>query len=248
MKQPNILMYHRIEIDNANLFNDLYYRRNMVVSLQNLFETIDNFLQNGFKFGNIETCLKSEKYFHLSFDDGFKEHLEIAKILKQKYSVDYDCITFSINVGNSYFQNFSGMDLIYSIFQHNTQEKLLYFLNFEATNDFQTIKNKVFSLQKKKILELSNQFLELQPSLQNIFLNENEIKELSNIFSIASHGITHRFLTFDIENSKYEIQQSKEFLESELNRKIDVFCYPEGKTIQLYTNSVKLLVTNTHYQ
>jgi len=229
MKQPNILMYHRIEIDNTNSINDLYYKRNMVVSVQNLFDTIDTYLQNGLKFGNIESCLKFENCFHLSFDDGFKEHLEIAKIIKQKYNADYDCITFSVNVGNSYSQTYTGMDLIYSIYANNQQSKLLEIINIKQTIDLQIIKNHIFTLTKNDILELSNKFSDLYPKLQNTFLTESEILELSKHFSIASHGITHRFLTSDIENSKIEIQQSKEFLERKINRNIDTFCYPEGK-------------------
>ncbi len=229
MKQPNILMYHRIEIDNTNSINNLYYKRNMVVSVQNLFKTIDTYLQNGLKFGKIQSCLKFENCFHLTFDDGFKEHLEIAKILKQKYKIDFDCITFSVNVGNSYFQIYTGMDLIYTIFANNQQSKLFETINIKQTTDLQSIKNHIFTLNNNEILELSNQFSDLYPKLQNTFLTESEILELSKHFSIASHGITHRFLTSDIENSKIEIQQSKEFLERKINRNIDTFCYPEGK-------------------
>lgn len=233
-------MFHRVKIDNSNSINDLYYKRNMVVSIYNLFELIETYLQNGLKFGNIESCLKDNNFFHLSFDDGFKEHLQIAKILKQKYNIDYESITFSINVGNSYFKTYIGMDLIYLIFSKKQQSKLFEILNLKHTNDFQIIKNYIFSLTKNDILELSNKFSDLYPDLQNIFLTESEILELSKYFSIASHGETHRFLTSDIENSKNEIQHSKEVLESKINRQIDIFCYPEGKNnsvIQSFCNS-----------
>ena len=240
MMRPNILMYHRIEINNKNLINDLYYKRKMVVSIQKLFDTIDTYLQNGFKLGNIENCLKYENYFHLSFDDGFKEHLEVAKRIKHRYKADYDCITFSVNIGNSYFQTYTGMDLIYSIYANNQQSKLFEIINMRQTTDFQTIKNHIFTLTKNNILELANQFSDLYLKLQNTFLTERDILELSKHFSIASHGITHRYLTSDIENSKIEIQQSKEILESKINRNIGTFCYPEGKndkTIQGYVKA-----------
>ena len=229
MKQPNILMYHRIELSNTNSISDLYYKRNMVSHAQSLFNTIDTYLQNGLKFGSIESCLKFENCFHLSFDDGFKEHLEIAKNIKQKYKPDYDCITFSINVGNSYFRIYTGMALIYSIYANNKQSKLFNLLHIKQTTDLQKIKKHIFTLHKNDILALSNQFPDLYPKLQNTFLTESEIVKLSKYFSIASHGITHRYLTADIENSKIEIQQSKKIIDSKINRSIDTFCYPEGK-------------------
>jgi len=123
------------------------------------------------------------------------------------------------------------MDLIYSIFETKQQSKLFEIIKFNQTQsyDFQIIKNLIFNFCKNELLELSNQFSDLHAKLKNTFLNAQEILELSKHFSIASHGVTHIFLTSDIENSKIEIQQSREFLESKINRKIDTFCYPEGK-------------------
>jgi peptidoglycan/xylan/chitin deacetylase (PgdA/CDA1 family) len=237
MNQPNILMYHRIEIENA--INNLYFKRKMVVSFSTLCETIDNYLLNGYLFGSIENCLQSEKYFHLSFDDGFKEHLKVAKLLKLKYNIENNCITFSINIGNSYLKCFTGMDLIYSIFETNQQSKFFNIVNLAQTQSFEfnQIKNIIAILNKNELLELSNQFSDLYPNLKDVFLSPQEVIELSKLFSIASHGITHRFLTYDLENSEIEIENSKTFLEKELNQPIEVFCYPEGKnnsTIQKF--------------
>jgi len=231
MKQPNILMYHRIELENTNSINDFYYKRNMVVSFSNLCKTIDYYLLSGYLFGNVENCLQNEKYFHLSFDDGFKEHLKVAELLKQKYQIEKQNVTFSINIGNSYFQNYTGMDLIYSIFETKQQSKLFEIIKFNQTQsyDFQIIKNLIFNFCKNELLELSNQFSDLHAKLKNTFLNAQEILELSKLFSIASHGITHRFLTSDLQNSEQEIINSKVYLETELNQIVDTFCYPEGK-------------------
>ena len=63
----------------------------------------------------------------------------------------------------------------------------------------------------------------------NTFLDKSEIIELSKIFKITSHGITHRFLNSHKKESEKEILQSKIILENITNQNIDTFCYPEGK-------------------
>lgn len=224
-------MYHRIEFGNSDSIFDLYYKRKMVVPYSILCDTIDNYLLNGYVFGSIEVCLQNQKYFHLSFDDGFKEHLKIAELLKLKYKIPNNCLTFSINIGNSYLQCFTGMDLIYSIFETKQESKLIEILNLEQSEfyDFQFLKTLIFNFNKEELLELTKQFSDLNPKLTNTFLNAHEVLKLSNLYSIASHGITHRFLTSDTNNSKVEIENSKNLLEKEINHKIEVFCYPEGK-------------------
>jgi hypothetical protein len=230
MDRPNIIMFHRVKFTNKQNINNWYFRRRMIIEIEKLYKLIDKYLSRGYKMGSIEQCLENNNYFHLSFDDGFKEHLEVAFLLKKRYNFNYSSISFSINIANSVNHDFTGMDLAYSILENKQIEKLNHFLktNFK-TKDIAEIKNKIASLTPKQLKRLSDYFSEFQRQLKNTFLSKSDIIELSKIAKITSHGITHRFLTYHKKESEKEILESKAILEHIINKKIDTFCYPEGK-------------------
>jgi len=230
MKKPNILMLHRVQIVNKQEINNWYFQRKMVVKIQNLYNLIDNYLNKGYKAGSIKQCLENNNYFHLSFDDGFKEHLKVAYLLKEKYNFDCNSISFSISIANSINHDFTGMDLVYSILANNRIEKLNHFFEtgFDAEN-IPEIKKYIASLKPEQLKQLSNYFPELHKQLKDNSLDKYEIIELSKMFKIISHGISHRFLTNHKKESEKEILQSKMILQNITNQNIDTFCYPEGK-------------------
>lgn len=135
-------MFHRVQIDDKQHINRLYFQRKMVCDIEFIYKQVNNYLQKGLYFGSIEQCLKNKSYFHLSFDDGFTEHLQVANLLKNKYSLDYNSISFSINVGNSIFKNYTGMDIVYQILSENKIQKLRNFSNIEFDiNNIPKLKN-----------------------------------------------------------------------------------------------------------
>lgn len=58
----------------------------------------------------------------------------------------------------------------------------------------------------------------------------DQLKMLSkDIITIGSHSISHPILTkISYDEMVYEIVESKKWLETELNRQIELFCYPNG--------------------
>lgn len=230
MIKPKILMFHRVKTDNEHTINNWYFQRKMVIKIENLYKLIDNYLNKNLKAGSILECTENNNYFHLSFDDGFKEHLKVAFLLKERYNFDYNSISFSISVANSINHNFTGMDIIYSILKNNRIGKLnLFFKTDFVAENIPEIKQYIANLEPEHLKQLSNYFPELRKELKNIFLDKSEIIELSKIFKITSHGITHRFLTNYKNESELEILHSKEILENITKQDIDTFCYPEGK-------------------
>ena len=227
---PNILMFHRVSLHNDQQINKFYFQRKMIIEIEYIYKLIDDYLKKGFKFGSIKQSLENKSYFHLSFDDGFREHLTVANLLKKRYKLDYNSVSFSINIANSMNNYYTGMDLIYSILANKQIVKLNHFFetNFELDN-IPKIKKYIAILKPEQLKDFSNYFPELHKQLANIFLNKSEIIELSKIFKITSHGITHRYLTQHKKESKKEILQSKLILEDITNTKIDTFCYPEGR-------------------
>jgi peptidoglycan/xylan/chitin deacetylase (PgdA/CDA1 family) len=226
----NIIALHRIQVDNHKGIIDLYNQRNMVKRIDWLNEFIENQFKNHKLPGSILECLQDDKYFHLSFDDGFKEHFQVAVLLKEKYNLPYNSVSFSISVSNSIKHTFTGMDIIYNILEDNRIGKLNQFLetNFSEKN-ISEIKTLIANLEPERLKDFSDYFSEYREQLKNTFLSKLEIVELSKLFQISSHGITHRYLINHKKESEKEISQSKVILEKLINKKIDTFCYPEGK-------------------
>lgn len=238
MKKPNILMFHRVELTKSQIINELYYKRSMVYKLSDLFQVIEKYINDGYIFGSIEQCFYLQKYFHLSFDDGFKEHLQLAKLLKKKYDLNYNDISFSINVNNSLKNKYTGMDIVYEIIEQGELDKLCELLKIKTTDfSINKVKQIIAKLKPEKLEKISNEFKTVTNALNDTFLNKNEVIKLSKLFKITSHGIAHRFLTYNKKDSEYEILQSKIILEKLTGKQINTFCYPEGKndnSIQKY--------------
>src|SRR3989344_8637534 len=86
-----VLMYHRIENSNKKHVSDLSYIykiKETLISSNNLDSDIKNLHKNKWKHLPVEKFLKTrnKKVFHITFDDGYKEQLNIAVpiLLKNK--------------------------------------------------------------------------------------------------------------------------------------------------------------------
>lgn len=71
-------------------------------------------------------------------------------------------------------------------------------------------------------------------------LTKKELLELSEDFEIGAHTMTHPVITrVDDISVKKEILDSKEYLESILNKKVEGFCYPGGYFDKKHKDMVK---------
>lgn len=229
----NILMIHRVLYYTEQKINPLYFDRDMVIGYKKLNNIVETYLNKGFKFGSIKECLDNpNEYFCLSFDDGYKEHLWVARYLAKHYDIKKEAMLFSINVGNSVYNTFSGMDIIYHLIQSERLEEVFHYFNIKIeSNDIfdniHNLKEHYIKQPPKCLFDFNKTFYQ---DLSFNFLNDKEIEELSKIATICSHGIYHRDLRFHKNDSKIEIVESKNILEKIINDKISIFVYPEGKS------------------
>jgi len=223
-------MIHRVDMDLP--IDEQYHTRNVVISKERLMEIIELLLDKGLVPGTIEETIHDDKKFHLSFDDGYSEHLKIAKKLKKNFSLEKEHCTFSINVDNSINENYSGMDLIYNIIERKGLGELLTYAknnDWKVDPNIDSIKEKYITLSPDEINDIRNKTDVRTSELKNLFLNGDQIKKLSDLFNIGSHGITHRDLRNHLDISKKEIHNSKRELETIIGSKVSTMCYPEGK-------------------
>jgi len=223
-------MFHRIECEQKQNIHEIYYNRCMVYKINDLLRFVDTLLKEGKQFGSIEQCIQSRQYFHLSFDDGYKEHLIVARKLKEKYVIKQKHATFSINCGNSYTHEYTGMDVLYIAIILDKLNVINTFLKIPVSEkNIKVIKKELIKQTPQQLKKITEIVPELKKNLFNIFLDEKEIKELSAIFDVGCHGMSHRDMTKHIAVSRAEIMSAKYMLEHELNQNIKIFTYPEGK-------------------
>jgi len=238
--KPNIYMFHRVELGQKQDIAEVYYSRGMVHKTDEIFLHIDRLLEEGKQFGSIEQCAIDTQYFHLSFDDGYKEHLIVAHKLKERYSIEKNKATFSVNCGNSYTHEHTGMDVVYAAIMGDNLNKITSFFGIpKSEKNLEVIKQKIIRQSPHQLKEIPDIVPGLSRILSCIFLEKDDIREISKIFNIACHGMTHRDMTNHITDSEIEMQSAKELLEHELNIDIETFTYPEGKNNDLLRETCK---------
>ena len=230
MKKPMIIMVHRIECNDSSI-NEIYYQRNLVFKIDELIEIINKILKSKYFFGTIKQSMENNNRLHITFDDGYKEHLTAAKKLKKEFGLEREHCSFAINIGNSILSDFSGMDLIYSIIQNNSIDELCKYLsiNHQSNCDIEFIKEIYIKMNISELESIKNSFKFNREFLKSQFLNKQDVIDLSKLFNIISHGMSHRDLRYHRNSSKIEMLDSKKHLEKLCSKPIEVFCYPEGK-------------------
>lgn len=93
--------------------------------------------------------------------------------------------------------------------------------------------------------DLKGTFYISKDYLGNNRLGPEEIIELSKKHEIGAHTINHSDLVnISSEKARVEIEQSKAWLESLLNRKVNMFCYPRGA----FNEQIIKLVQNSNFK
>lgn len=220
----NIWMFHRIST-KYNYIGNIYAQRGMLHTFDELIYLIDKTIAKGYIFGSISDAIINNKVIHLTFDDGYKEHLYIAKELKRRYNLKHSSITFSINIRNSFYNEKLSMDIVYKYIENNELNHLCKILKLKTNNiELSDIKQIIFS--DNSYIKVLNKNV----NMQDYYLNKEEIVSLSKLFSIASHCVNHSFLTsLNHDNIYNELYNSRTFLSTLLNQDIDTICFPDGK-------------------
>lgn len=241
-KKSGILMFHRIAFESSNI-SPIYYARKMCITIYELEKIILSELNNGKRFGSLLQVLESpDEYFLLSFDDGYSEHFEVAKYLKERFGVPKHSILFNISTdfiaGESY-----GMDILYSLAENNKLDVAFKYFKIDYEERNGILKN----LEIMKTFYLRCTRTELQAFSvhaknyikKDLFLDKLGVAKLSELGTVCSHGMSHRDLTCCVTESVEEIEGSKKILQDITREEVLIFCYPEGKHNSQLIQAVK---------
>jgi peptidoglycan/xylan/chitin deacetylase (PgdA/CDA1 family) len=256
------IMYHYIRNKNK-LFP--YYD---ILEKKDYIKQIKKFSKTGLINSYEELFLDNDKYLP-TFDDGIKDHIYAAEILRKYNAVGLFFIPTSPLKNNEILDvhkthlivgKIKGLEALNELEKYlnknkiknyyNQKEKVKYGTAYKENNDelykneFKKIMNYYGNLKlKHKILDYLLKKFEIYAKPKDYYLNKKEIRYLSSLgMIIGSHSESHTLLSrLSFKKQFEEIKNSKIFLEKIINKNIDTFCYPYGGKISYNKDTLKIL-------
>lgn len=195
-----------------------------------------------------------DKACAITFDDGWLDNYEYALPVLEQEQVPATIFAVSHMIGT--FDQF-WPNRIMTLLQQ-PQEKIrtipwLHKLMGDHAADAELSAQAIYSLkgfsdnQLLKLIEQAEKNLSISPSNIPSLMNWGQIRQLSDhaLIEIGSHSCHHIRLREDLKPDILlrEILESKALLESQLEKPVDLFCYPNGD----YCNAA-LKAVSEHYR
>jgi peptidoglycan/xylan/chitin deacetylase (PgdA/CDA1 family) len=261
-------MYHYIRNE------DQQYPFANVLTHEKYITQLKKFSKTGFINSHDDLFIDSKKYL-LTFDDGLKDHIHAAELLKKNNGIGIFFIP-TLPLKNSVILDVHKIHLITSKIKgfeildeldkyliknkikkfYSEKEKLKFKTAYKRQDDdsykkrFKKIMNYYGNISlKQKILNFLLKKFEINTKSKDFYLNKKEIKHLSSLgMIIGSHSESHTLLSrLNYKNQFLEINNSKNYLEKIINKKIDTFCYPYGGKIS-YNNKTLNVLKKTKFK
>jgi len=227
------------------------------------------------KYGLISSkkeIFKENNKILLTFDDGFKHHLKIAKILDKHKSIGLFFIcskplikktilpVHKIHLILSQIKPEKALEYLKKIIR----EKKIFFKFRNILRFKKTYENQLDSYQKKEFKRIINYFMDnskknsilnqilrkfkINYNINSYYLNSRDILKLYKMgMLIGNHGYSHDILSnMSLVDQEIEISYSKTILEKIIKDKIDFFCYPYGGPNSYNSTTLKLLKKNQY--
>jgi len=255
-------MYHYVRNKDKNY---PYYN---VLAINKFKQQVKKFKKNGLVNSYEELFTDNNKYL-LTFDDGFKDHIQAAEILKKSSGIGIffiptsplqNNIILDVHKAHLILGKINALDVMQELKSYlnknnltkyyNESEKIKYKTAYSQFDDlfyrkqFKKIINYYGNFYlKEKILNYLMKKFEINIKAKDYYLNKKEIKYISSLgMVIGSHSENHILLSRLSYLKQYkEIKNSKIFLENLINKNIEVFCYPYGGKTSYNLNTIKIL-------
>ena len=247
----HILMFHRI-IPDTNV-KRVHNHLSLEITPEHLEKIINFFIKRNYCFLSIDQLserfksgiLPDKKFVVFTFDDGYKDNLEIAYPIFRKYEIPFT-VYITTGIPNKtailWWYILEDMLLNMDTVQFRWKERT-YFYNSRTSYE----KEKAFELIQSfihKNLSMDN-YLELFGAVFKDFQSDltmnssilgmtwDEIRTLNNdsLVSIGAHTVNHfKLSALSKEDVRLEMLNSKIELEKQLGHPIKHFAYPYGKS------------------
>jgi peptidoglycan/xylan/chitin deacetylase (PgdA/CDA1 family) len=237
-----IIMYHGVSLTKNNLFNARHtYYKDFEKQIKYLSKNANIISVNDFFAKNFKenTC-----NIAITFDDGYKNNLEVAAPILKKYNVPASMYITGLNKEEKHryiwadfaqiaaYSTNKKLSLNNELFEKKNNQ---YFRNSDSKNLLEIIKNESpeYSFKLELYQQLNDEFISVKDEFSELWelMSDEDLKELlkyENI-TIGSHGLLHNNLgNIKFDNAKTELINSKYFLEQLLQKEINEVAYPDG--------------------
>ena len=256
------IMYHYIRNKNK-LFP--YYN---ILKKKDYVKQIRKFSKTGL-INSYKELFKSSNKFLPTFDDGFKDHIFSAEVLKKYNGIGIFFIPTSplknnvildVHKTHLILGKIKSVEALHELEKYLIKKKLINFFKKDEILRYKSVYNdhndEIYKKRFKKIMNyygdpklkskifdyLLKKF-EINVKPKDYYLNKKEIKYLVSLgMIIGSHSENHTLLSkLSYKKQFLELKNSKVFLEKIINKKVDTFCYPYGKKLSYNYHTLKIL-------
>tara|TARA_B100001250_G_scaffold411640_1_gene440780 strand:- start:3664 stop:4554 length:891 start_codon:yes stop_codon:yes gene_type:complete len=256
------IMYHYVRD-----FNKQFPYSN-VLHTEKFIKQIKKFLKIGL-IANYEELLIPSKKIIPTFDDGFKDHIYTAELLKKYNSIGLYFIPTLPYKNNDILDvhktqlitgKVKGKIALEELKKYLIKKKLNNFINKiekknfnypykeqkddDSKKEFKKIMNYYGNINiKHKILNHLMNIFDINIKAKDFYLSKKEINYISSLgMIIGSHSESHTVLSrLNYKKQYNEIKNSKSLLEKILNKSVYTFCYPYGGKKSYNLNTLKIL-------
>ena len=256
------IMYHYIR-NKSKLFPNCN-----VLGKNDYTNQIKKFSEKGLINSYEELFISSDKFLP-TFDDGFKDHIFAAEVLKKYNSIGIFFISTSPLKNNTMLdvhkthlilgkvkssealnelEKYLYKNKITKFYNNNEKSKykLAYkkHLDEDDKKQFKKIMNYYGDLKlKHKILDYLLKKFEINTKPNDYYMNKKEIKYLKSLgMIIGCHSESHTLLSrLSYREQFKELSNSKIFLEKIINKSVDTFCHPFGRKTSYNDDTLKIL-------
>jgi len=255
-------MYHYIR-NKSKLFPNYN-----ILEKKKYTNQIKKFSKKGLINSYDELFISSNKYLP-TFDDGFKDHIFAAEVLKKYNSTGIffiptspleNNIILDVHKTHLILGKVKSSEALIELEKYLHKNKIIKFYNKNEKSKYKSAyKNRLDEDDKKQFKKIMNYYgdlklkhkildyllkkFEINIKPKDYYMNKKEIKYLQSlVMIIGSHSQSHTLLSrLSYREQFKELKNSKIFLEKIIKKNIDIFCYPYGRKISYNDNTLKIL-------
>jgi len=255
-------MYHYIR-NKSKLFPNYN-----ILEKKKYTNQIKKFSKKGLINSYDELFISSNKYLP-TFDDGFKDHIFAAEVLKKYNSTGIffiptspleNNIILDVHKTHLILGKVKSSEALIELEKYLHKNKIIKFYNKNEKSKYKSAyKNRLDEDDKKQFKKIMNYYgdlklkhkildyllkkFEINIKPKDYYMNKKEIKYLQSLgMIIGSHSQSHTLLSrLSYREQFKELKNSKIFLEKIIKKNIDIFCYPYGRKISYNDNTLKIL-------
>ena len=255
-------MYHYIR-NKSKLFPNYN-----ILEKKKYTNQIKKFSKKGLINSYDELFISSNKYLP-TFDDGFKDHIFAAEVLKKYNSTGIffiptspleNNIILDVHKTHLILGKAKSSEALIELEKYLHKNKIIKFYNKNEKSKYKSAyKNHLDEDDKKQFKKIMNYYgdlklkhkildyllkkFEINIKPKDYYMNKKEIKYLQSLgMIIGSHSQSHTLLSrLSYREQFKELKNSKIFLEKIIKKNIDTFCYPYGRKISYNDNTLKIL-------